>query len=207
MKWLTADLNELEQRYRANLINSVGGFKCLHLVGTQSEKGNLNLSLFSSYFHLGADPALFGIVVRPNEVSENTLGNILQTGYFTLNHVTPEIYIPAHQCSAKYPAGVSEFERVGLHPEFKPEIPAPFVQESSVKLGCSFVEKINMGINGTTIIVGKIIYVEAPDEVVLSDGSIQLGLANTVTCNGLDTYHTTQPLGKLPYAKVDKPLV
>ncbi|MBM3428665.1 MAG: flavin oxidoreductase, partial [Bacteroidetes bacterium] len=66
MKWSSTDLVDLEQRYRANLINSVAGFKCLHLVGTQSEKGNLNLSLFSSYFHLGADPALFGIVVRPN---------------------------------------------------------------------------------------------------------------------------------------------
>lgn len=207
MKWSTAEISELEQRYRANLINSVGGFKCLHLVGTQSEKGNLNLSLFSSYFHLGADPALFGIVVRPNEISENTLGNILRTGYFTLNHVTPEIYMPAHQCSARYPAGVNEFEKVDLSPQIIEGIPAPFVQESLVKLGCSFVEKINIGINGTTIIVGKIIYIEAPDDVVLPDGSIQLGLANTVTCNGLDTYHTTQQIGKLPYAKVDQPLV
>jgi hypothetical protein len=51
------------------------------------------------------------------------------------------------------------------------------------------------------------IYVEAPDEAVASDGSIQLEMAHTVTCSGLDTYHTTQLIGKLPYAKVEKPLV
>jgi flavin reductase (DIM6/NTAB) family NADH-FMN oxidoreductase RutF len=207
MHWFNTEFNQLEQRYRANLINSVGGFKCLHLVGTQSENGNLNLSLFSSYFHLGADPALFGIVVRPAEMTENTLGNILRTGYFTLNHVTPEIYMSAHQCSARYPAGVNEFEKVGLTPQFIESIPAPFVLESAIKMGCEFVEKINIGINGTTIIVGKMIYVEAPDEAVASDGSIQLEMAHTVTCSGLDTYHTTQLIGKLPYAKVEKPLV
>ena len=204
MHWNTGDLEKLERRYRGNLINSIGGYKSLLLVGTQSSQGNNNLAIFSSYFHIGADPALCGMVVRPAEETENTLGNILQTGHYTLNHVLPSFYEKAHQCSAKYPAGVSEFERVGLTPHYMDAFKAPFVAESSIKMGCEFVQKMDIALNGTTIIIGRIVFLEAPDDCILDDGSIDLNASQTVTCSGLDTYHIAQRLGKLPYAKSEK---
>ena len=204
MRWTTKDLANLERRYRGNLINSIGGYKSLHLLGTISPQGNHNLATFSSYFHIGADPALCGIVIRPAENAENTLGNILSTKYYTLNHVLPEFYEKAHQCSAKYPAGVSEFEAVKLTPQFINEIEAPFVSESKIKLGCELVQKIDIALNDTTIIIGRIIYVEAPDDCLMEDGSIDLNAAQSVTCSGLDTYHVAHLLGKLQYAKIVK---
>lgn len=202
--WKDQDILCLERRYRGNLINSIGGFKSLNLIGTQSEKGNDNLALFSSYFHIGADPALCGIVVRPAEPGENTLGNILSNGHYTLNHVLPEFYEKAHQCSAKYPQGVSEFEAVGLTPEWKDGIRAPFVKESVIKFACEFVQKIDIVLNDTTIVIGRIIYLEALDDCLMEDGSIDLNASETVTCSGLDTYHLAQWLGKLTYAKILK---
>ena len=199
--WTSDDLGKLERRFRGNLINSIGGFKPLMLLGTQSIEGNNNLATFSSYFHLGADPALCGIVIRPSEPGENTLGNILSNGHYTLNHVLPDFYEQAHQCSAKYPEGVSEFEAVGLTPEFRQEIRAPFVKESRVKIACRMEEKIDILLNGTTIIIGRMIHMEFPEDCLLTDGSIDIEMAQSVTCSGLDTYHVTNKLGKLGYAK------
>jgi flavin reductase (DIM6/NTAB) family NADH-FMN oxidoreductase RutF len=199
--WNQVEIEQLERRHRANLINSIEGFKSLVLVGTKSPQGNTNLATFNSLFHLGADPALCGIIMRPNEEGENTLGNILFTKYFTLNHVRTSFYQQAHQCSAKYPSGVSEFGHVGLTEQWRNDFFAPFVQESIIKMGCELVESVYIRQNGTTFIIGKFIYLEAPQECILDDGSIDLEKAESVTCSGLDTYYTTQLLGKLAYAK------
>lgn len=196
-----AALSGLERRYRANLINSIGGFKSLVLVGTKSKDGNENLSLFSSLVHIGAEPALCGIVVRPNSEGQNTFGNILRTGVYTINHVHAAFVEKAHQTSARYPEGVSEFEAVGLTPDYKEEISAPFVKESGIRFACELVQHIPIELNQTHFIIGKLTLLIVPDTIVEPDGFIDLESAGTLTCNGLDSYHTTSRLIRLPYAK------
>ena len=199
-----SDIVNLEKGYRVNFINSLGGFKSLVLIGTKSSQGNDNVAPFSSFFHLGANPALCGIIIRPNEPKQNTLGNILATRQYTINHVSPGMYKQAHQCSAKYAEGTSEFSEVGLTPEYLEGITAPFVQESRIKFALEMVQKIDIELNGTTLMIGKIIKVIIPDSVVQEDGFIDLERAETVTCSGLDSYHTTNKLARLRYAKVGK---
>jgi flavin reductase (DIM6/NTAB) family NADH-FMN oxidoreductase RutF len=81
------DILAFEQRFRAMFINSLGGFKSLALIGTRSREGNTNLAVFNSLFHIGTNPPLFGLIVRPDSVDRHTLSNILETGEFTVNHV------------------------------------------------------------------------------------------------------------------------
>ncbi|MGL1475081.1 flavin reductase, partial [Vibrio parahaemolyticus] len=81
----------------------------------------------------------------------------------------------AHQCSAKYEEGVSEFKEVGLEPEYMEGIAAPFVKESHIKFGCELVQKIDIEWNGTYLIIGKIIKIVVPDEYIAVDGFIDLG--------------------------------
>lgn len=198
------DILGLETRYRANFINSIGGFKSVILIGTKSKNGNENLAIFSSLFHLGANPALCGIIVRPNEEQENTLGNIVSTEQYTINHILPSFYKKAHQCSAKYDEGENEFEKVGLTPEYVKGINAPFVKESKIKFACELVKKIDIELNGTFLIIGKFNMVIVPNEFVSEDGFVNLEQAGTITCSGLDSYHTTTKLARLSYAKVNK---
>lgn len=195
------DIEKMERRYRANLINSLGGFKSLVLVGTRSPVGNENLATFSSLFHLGANPALCGIIVRPATPGENTLGNILSSGFYTLNQVHPEILEAAHQCSAQYPEGVSEFEQTGLNAEYREGIPAPYVRESRVKFACELVQQVPIELNRTTLLIGKIIQVVLPENIVGMDGFIDLEAAETITCSGLDSYHLTSGIGRKVYAR------
>ena len=199
------DLLNLERTYRANLINSLGGFKSLVLIGTKSQEGNENLALFSSFFHIGANPALCGIIVRPGEPRQNTLGNILTLKQYTINHVTPEFYQQAHQSSAKYAAGDSEFDKVGLQAEYIGDVPAPFVGQSGIKFACELVQKTEIELNGTTLIIGKIIKIIVPDGVLQADGYVDIEAAGTITCSGLDSYHTTQKIARLSYAQEHTP--
>jgi flavin reductase (DIM6/NTAB) family NADH-FMN oxidoreductase RutF len=198
------DIADFETRFRANFINSLGGFKSVVLIGSKSTIGNENLAVFSSLFHLGANPALCGIVVRPNEIKQNTLGNILNTKQYTVNHIMPSILKKAHQCSAKYDEGISEFREVGLQAEYVDEIKAPFVRESKLKFACEFVQKIDIELNSTFIIIGKIVKVIVPGEMVLPDGFVDIEKLETITCCGLDSYHTTTKIARLSYAKVGK---
>ena len=199
-----SEIQQLDHRFRANFINSLGGFKSVVLIGTKSPNGNENLAIFSSLFHLGANPALCGIIVRPNEEKENTLGNIVSTKQYTINHIQPSFYKQAHQCSAKYDDGVGEFEKVGLNAEYVDDITAPFVKESVIKFACELVQKIDIELNGTYLIIGKIVKVIVPNDYIADDGFIQLEQAESITCSGLDSYHTTNKIARLSYAKTDK---
>ncbi len=197
----TEQLIELEPRYRAKLVNSLSGFKSLVLVGTRSSRGNNNLALFSSLFHISANPAMCGMLIRPKKVGENTLGNILESGVYTLNHLREEFYREAHQTSARYPQGVSEFEEVGLHPTFIDPYFAPFVEESSIRIACELLEHQELKWNQTHLIIGKIVYIEIPEKTLNPDGYVDIEAAGSITCSSLDSYHTTQRLARLEYAK------
>lgn len=204
------DLNDIlnfEQRYRASFINSLGGFKSLALIGTISEQGKTNLAVFNSLFHLGANPPLFGFIIRPDSVERHTLSNILATGEFTLNHVTENIFKQAHQTSARYEKEVSEFDATHLTPEYKDGIKAPFVKESPIQIGATFIRKICMEENGTVLIIAQISCVSIPEGSLKADGFIDLEKAGTITCSGLDSYYTVQKLARLTYAKPNTPVV
>jgi flavin reductase (DIM6/NTAB) family NADH-FMN oxidoreductase RutF len=195
------EIMALEQRYRASLINSLGGFKSVCLIGTQNTSGQTNLAIFNSLVHIGANPPLIGFIVRPDVAERHTLANILATNYYTINHINESIYEQAHQTAARYDANVSEFDATQLTPEYKHDFFAPYVQQSHVQLGVEFKQRIDLTINGAIFIIGEIKQVYYPQECLHDNGFIDLELAKTITCSGLYSYHTTQVLSRLSYAK------
>jgi len=195
------DILAFEQRYRGAFINSLSGFKSLALIGTRNKEGKSNVAIFSSLFHIGANPPLFGFIVRPDSVERHTLSNILETGEFTVNHVREHFYKQAHQTSARYPNDISEFEATDLIEESKAGFFAPFVKESHIKIGASFMQKIDIQSNGTIMIIAKIKFISLPTNCIGDDGFVDIEKAETITCSGLDSYHRTQKIARLSYAK------
>lgn len=193
-----------EQRYRTTFINSLGGFKSLALIGSRGSNGNTNLAVFNSLFHLGANPPLFGFIVRPDSAERHTLNNIYETGVLTVNHVKEDFYMPAHQTSARYDASISEFSSAKLTEEYIAGYYAPFVKESSIKIGADLLQKIDILENGTIMLIAKIKHVSVPTDCIMKDGFIDIEKAGTITCTGLDSYHSTQKIARLSYAKPDK---
>jgi flavin reductase (DIM6/NTAB) family NADH-FMN oxidoreductase RutF len=198
--YTSQDFQNLEKPQRVHFINSLSGYKSANLIGSIDSAGVSNLSIVSSVVSLGSDPALIGYINRPNSVERNTLDNIIDTGMYTINHVAADFFEDAHHTSARYPAGVSEFDQTSLTAHYT-DFTAPYVAQSPIKMGVKFREKIDLKINGTVLIIGEIVEVLHLDEVMMADGKLDLVAANTVAVSGLDEYHLGSSLGRLAYAK------
>jgi flavin reductase (DIM6/NTAB) family NADH-FMN oxidoreductase RutF len=192
---------QFEKLYRTNLFNSLSGFKSANLIGTISKEGKTNLAIFSSVIHVGANPPLMGLLMRPVSVERHTYHNIKETGFFTINQIHKDIFKQAHQTSARYDKDVSEFDACGLTPEFTEIVKAPYVKESKIKIGLKFLEEHEIKSNGTIFIVGEIIEIIFPDEVIAKTGYVDIEKAETIVISGLDSYHETKRIARLSYAK------
>ncbi|MCQ8878673.1 flavin reductase [Pseudoalteromonas shioyasakiensis] len=201
MQFDSKALEQLDSRYRAHLINSLSGFKSANLIGTQNKNGQTNLTIVSSVFHLGAHPPLVGMIIRPHSVPRHTFENIKETGCYTINQVNRDIYSQAHQTSARYDRDESEFDATGLSTEYLNGFNAPFVLQSRLKYAVRLVEHQHLKINGTELVIGEIIDLHIDGSVISDDGYINIESLDTVAVSGLDSYHTTHAITRLPYAK------
>jgi flavin reductase (DIM6/NTAB) family NADH-FMN oxidoreductase RutF len=194
---------DMPSRYRAHFINSLSGFKSANLVGTINDKGQANVAIFSSVIHLGASPALVGFIMRPDSGDRHTLQNIQQTKQYTINQVGEAIWQSAHQTSARYLAEESEFEKTGLSPHYIDNCKAPFVSQSQLKYALSLQDIIPIPLNNTQLIIGEITDIICHKKCIKKDGFIDIETLNTIAISGLDSYHLTQRLTRLSYAKTD----
>jgi flavin reductase (DIM6/NTAB) family NADH-FMN oxidoreductase RutF len=200
----TADFAGMDQRFRTQLINSMPGVKALNLVGTRDASGQENLAVFNSIFHVGANPPYLGMIVRPDSVDRHTWQNIQATGSYTLNAVGADFYRKAHQTSARYEKHISEFDAVGLNPEYRDGVMSPFVAESAIKIGLELQEFQRVECNGTLIVIGNVTYVEINDALIAEDGSVDLVKAQSVGSIGIDGYVDLSWIDRLSYAKPDR---
>jgi flavin reductase (DIM6/NTAB) family NADH-FMN oxidoreductase RutF len=197
-------IDGFESRFRANFVNSLSGFKSANLVGTKDSSGKSNVAIFSSAVHLGADPALIGLISRPDNGDRHTLDNIRETEFFTLNHVNETIFVQAHQTSARYSNNESEFEATALSESYLDDFFAPYVGDSQLKIGLKLVDVQPIKANNTALIIGQVEHVYFDDSCLLEDGSIDIEAMNSIAVSGLSSYHRTTKLAKLAYAKKDR---
>lgn len=195
------DLENMDKLTRVQFANSLPGPKPISLVGTIDSEGRTNLTPFSTVTHLGSNPALIGLISRPDLVDRHTLSNILATKSYTINHIHVDIVEQAHNCSARYPRDTSEFSATGLTPHFEDGVAAPFVGESTFRFALELAETIPISSNNTILIIGKVVLVQLPEEHLAKDGSIDLPALGSLASTALDTYFTIGHLTRLPYAK------
>jgi flavin reductase (DIM6/NTAB) family NADH-FMN oxidoreductase RutF len=195
------EINTWDRFYRANFINSISGFKPVSLISTVHKSGIPNLAVFSNIVHLGADPALIGFINRPRQAAPHTISNIERSGFYTINHIHPSFVAKAHQTSAKYDEGISEFDAVGLTPEFREDFQVPYVLESAVKYGLSLSEIIPLKENGTFLVIGKLLHAYVNASIVGQDGFIDLSKAESMVSLGIDGYASTSSIARFDYAK------
>lgn len=193
-----------KDRYRAKLINSLSGVKSANLIGTKSNDGQENVSIVSSVFHLGASPALIGFIIRPDTARRDTLNNIRENGFLTINHVNDNIVLKSHQTSARYEKTESEFKECGLNPEYINSFHAPYVKESHIKMALELVREEKLPENGTHLIIAKLTHIVVPDNIIENDGHLNIQKAGTVAVTGLDEYQGLFSFGRLSYAKTNK---
>jgi flavin reductase (DIM6/NTAB) family NADH-FMN oxidoreductase RutF len=199
-----SDLEAMDRITRLTLINSITGYKPANLIGTVNKSGNTNLAIISSVVHLGSDPALLAFIMRPMIGERHTMENILETGFYTINHINANIAEKAHYTSADFPREISEFDRCKLTALYLDDFKAPYVAESKIKLGMSFAETIEIKRNGTIMVIGQVekIYMDEPYFTPLE--GLDLGKAGTICISGLDSYHEVEKWATFPYARVNE---
>ena len=200
-KFTRIDIDKMSKIFRLNLINSITGYKSANLIGTKTDNKINNVAIFSSVTHLGSDPPLIGFITRPENGNRNTYNNILKNKLFTINHIVKNQIISAHQSSAKYPKNVSEFDKTDLKVEFKNNFDAPFVKDSPVQIGCSFVNKYFIKENKTTLMIGQVEMLFINKKLLVEDGFVQLDREDVITVNGLDGYALPKLIKRIPYAR------
>ena len=192
-------ISESEKYFRTKLINSLAGIRQVFLIGTKSKSGQENLAIFNSVIHLGANPAFFGFISRPDIVERDTLENIKETGTYTLNLIQKKWVKEAHQTSARYPKDQSEFKAVGFTPEYNGNCFAPFVKEATIKIEMKLEQILNIEINKTIMVIGSISSIQIPKELLSEDGLVKAD--DLLLSGGLDAYYDAEFLVQLPYAK------
>lgn len=200
------EIDSLDKTYRANLINSITGYKPANLIGTRSADGISNLAIISSVVHLGSNPPLIGFVQRPVTVRRDTYENIKATGYYTINHIHGEFISNAHQTSARFDKDVSEFDACEIGEEYLNGFYAPYVKESKVKFGLKLKQEIPIEQNGTILIIGEIVEIHLSEQCLEKDGNLDLNVVNDVCISGLSIYHRVSHKASFTYAKPDQPV-
>lgn len=199
------DLDNWEDnRKRGRFINCLSGIKTGVLVGTVNIEKKTNLAIFTSIFHLGADPSLMGMIVRPDASPRHTLQNILDIKSFTLNILPYEMHREGHQTSARYTEDQSEFKECGFTEEWLNDSKVPFVKESQVKWLMELVRVIDIPENNTHMIIGRVLEVYFPKDILSEDGSLDIAVTDPTLVTGLDSYHQVKKGTRYSYAKPDK---
>ncbi len=197
------DILNLDKISRLNFVNSIPGYKSANLVGTKSKEGVSNLAVFSSVIHLGSNPPLLALVIRPAVVPRNTYQNIKDTGKFTINHIHEDFVDKAHYTSAKFESNVSEFQKAELTEQYLGGFYAPFVGESKIKIAMNFVEEHQIRANNTLLIVAEIHSVFLPEKILNSNGEVNLNEVNDVCVSGLNNYHKVKRFAAFDYVRPD----
>lgn len=204
MHYTKEEIKAMDRVARLKIINSVSGIKPANLIGTVSNTGETNVAVFSSIVHLGSDPALLGFISRPQSAEVgHTFRNIKENEHYTINHIHPEFVKNAHYTSAKFDRNISEFDRCNLTEEYITNFKAPFVKESSFKMGVRFKEALNIKLNGTVLVIGEIEHLIL-NEAAFIDDDIDLEQTNSVGISGLNSYYELKKIARYPYVRVSE---
>tara|TARA_S200000501_G_scaffold118288_1_gene111049 strand:- start:515 stop:1159 length:645 start_codon:yes stop_codon:yes gene_type:complete len=183
------EIIQMDRFERANLLTSLSGIKAASLVGTVSNQNISNVAIFSSIIHLGSNPALVGLLIRPQtKKMSDTYINIKSNNSFTINHVNENIIKKSHYTSAKTDSNTSEFDDVGLTEEYIDNFLSPFVKESDIGFGLLYNEEILLS-NNCKLIIGEIDNIKLNKNIKSESGIIDLANSNSIGVDGIGTYY------------------
>lgn len=191
---------------KINLINSCTGYKSANLITTKSIEGNTNIAIFNSVTHLGNSPSLIGFLVRPTNALNDTYKNIMETGYFTVNHITIDMITDVHHTATNFDLGLSEFDKTNLEEEYKNDFNIPFIKGSPVQLYCKFVNEYVIKENETIHIIASIEHIFFDKTLERKDGGLQLDKVNLVILNGGNGYFLPQLINRIKPAPKNIPV-
>ncbi|ONI66976.1 flavin reductase [Kribbella sp. ALI-6-A] len=142
-------------------LNSVVVPRPIAWVSTISADGVLNLAPHSFFTVSCVQPPMvqFTSVGR-----KDSLNNVEATREFVVNFATEPLFEQINATGTNFPAGISEFEAVGLTTEPSRTVTVPRVAESPVALECTLHTTLELG--DSTVVIGQVRHLAIAPEVM-----------------------------------------
>jgi flavin reductase (DIM6/NTAB) family NADH-FMN oxidoreductase RutF len=203
---LTFDPTKIGQKATYKLLIGSIVPRPIAFISTISSEGLGNLAPFSFFNGVSSNPpaVMIAITRKSNGEKKDTLRNIESTREFVINTVSDWIVGPMNHCSADYPYGVDEMEKVGLTPVASQKVRPPRVQESPIQFECELYNTMEVGDGSegsSTIVVGKIVCVHV-SERVYDNGKIKIEELQPISRLGGLSYGRVSGVFEIPRPKV-----
>jgi flavin reductase (DIM6/NTAB) family NADH-FMN oxidoreductase RutF len=171
-------------------------------VSTLNSNGSVNAAPYSSFNLVSSVPPtlVFSVAFKPNGEKKDTLINIERTGEFVVNTVSEWMLEPMNYCSAEFPYGVSELDKVGLTTVPSEIVKPPRVRESAIHFECKLLTTVKVGPGGagsSTLVVGEVVRFHV-DRAAYSDGKIAVEKIKPVSRLGGLRYATVGDIFEVP---------
>ena len=149
-------------------------------ISTVSREGVHNLAPFSQFQNLTFDPPY--IMFAANQTTrgrrKDTVANTEATGEFVWNMATYQLREAVNKSAEEVPPEVDEFEISGVTKEAARLVKPCRVAESPIHFECLYHQTIRLPGNGTMgsvdIVIGRVIGIHINEEVIASDGRIDI---------------------------------
>lgn len=151
-------------------------------ISTLSKDGIANLAPYSFFNAVGGMPPM---LMFSSEGVKDSARNAVESGEFVFNYVSQDLEAEMNATSTPAPAGISEFDHVGLEQAACETVSAPRVAKAKAALECkvtNMVELTDIAGNktGAVTIIGQVTGVHI-DETVIREGRFDVNLAKPVT--------------------------
>jgi flavin reductase (DIM6/NTAB) family NADH-FMN oxidoreductase RutF len=169
-------------------------------ISTVSVDGVPNLAPFSQFQNLTFDPPYVMFAANQNTLGKrkDTVVNCEQTGEFVYNMATYELREAVNRSAAEVPPEVDEFELAGVTPAPSLRVKPSRVAESPVQFECRYHQTLRLpgnGLMGTVdVVIGRVVLVHVRDEVIGSDGRLDILKIRPLARLGYYDYTTVDSL-------------
>lgn len=198
------EVSSWDASYKLTFLNALAGYKSVHLLGSMSSKSRTSLKLIESLISFDDDPMQVAFVIGPSSRQRQAYENIIESEYFTINHIHKSFLKQAHYTAIQLENDMSEFEACNLKEEYIQGFRAPFVKESTIKFGLSLLEDVQVRSNNSHIILGKVQLIDVNTEYVGANGQIDLQMAHDVCVAGVNQYSSVTKFVQYPTARLDE---
>ena len=151
-------------------------------VSTLNDDGSTNLAPFSFFTGVSADPPTCLICVSRHGGGrkKDTWTNVERTGELVIHVVTDALAQKMNITSRAFPYGVDEIAEAGLTKVASERVAVPRIAESPVAMECKLERIVEVGREGTAVIIAEILLWHVADEVVGENGRVDLGKLDAV---------------------------
>lgn len=153
-------------------------------VSTVSADGVDNLAPHSFFTVSSVTPP---IVQFTSVGRKDSLRNVEATGQFVVNLAPESLIEEVNKTATDFPAGVSEFDAVGLRREAGARVKAPRVAGSPAALECELHSTLGLG--DSTVVFGRVVHI-AIDDSVLDNGHPEVTRMRPLSRLGKDEWGT-----------------